>query len=423
MGQVGCCRKPDREEERNLERTQLYSSLKKQKNYKNSNLLILSELQTNTKYISPINENSDRERLNNTKFNNENMNKENINHNIKYNNDDNINVNNNVNEIDEEAHIKDEKIKKIQQKYRSYHLKNKFNTELKPIISKKTNNFIEQFYQKCSQGGETSPDDDFDPEKWKEFYPSDERFFLYQKGNTFPKQIRIKNADDPDNLEIYEGETNIDNLKHGFGTLTTPHFILKGSWRKDEFTGWGRKSMRNGDVFEGKFVNGELNGKGIFKSKDHNVYVGDFEHSKRNGKGELTTDNFHYVGEFKNDELNGNGIIDFSNEGHRYEGQFENNKINGKGIYKYKNGDVYEGEMKNGEMDGYGKFTYADGRIYEGEYKNGIKQGRGKLVYPTNKMYEGIFKDGVPDGEGFYTQDGHTSKVVFSNGEFMKLIA
>ena len=38
-------------------------------------------------------------------------------------------------------------------------------------------------------------------------------------------------------------------------------------------------------------------------------------------------------------------------------------------------------------------------------------------------MYEGIFKDGVPDGEGFYTQDGHTSKVVFSNGEFMKLIA
>ena len=332
MGQVGCCRKPDREEERNLERTVLYSTLKKQKNYKNSDLVILSELPTNTKYITGINENNYKERLNNG-----NMNKENINHNIKFNNIDNINENSQINEInDEKSQIKDEKIKKIQQKYRSYHLKKKFNTELKPIISKKTNNFIEQFYLKCSQGGETSPDDDFDLEKWKEFYPSDERFFLYQKGTTFPKQIRIKNPDDPDNLEIYEGEINMDNLKHGFGTLTTPHYILKGSWRKDEFTGWGRKSMRNGDIYEGKFVNGELNGKGIFKSKDNNVYVGDFEHSMRNGKGELTTDNFHYVGEFKNDELNGNGIIDFLNEGHRYEGNFENNKINGKGFINIK---------------------------------------------------------------------------------------
>ena len=58
-----------------------------------------------------------------------------------------------------------------------------------------------------------------------------------------------------------------------------------------------------------------------------------------------------------------------------------------------------------------------------GKYINGMKEGRGKFVYPTNKMYEGIFKDGVPDGEGFYTKDGHTSKVLFSKGEFEKLIA
>ena len=154
MGQVGCCRKPDKEEERNLERTHIYSTLKINKNYKNSDLVILQELPTTTKYITGINENISKERLNNEKLNNENINKENINHNINFNNIDNINVNNNVNKInDEEAQIKDEKIKKIQKKYRSYHLKNKFNTELKPIISKKTNNFIEQFYQKCSQGG------------------------------------------------------------------------------------------------------------------------------------------------------------------------------------------------------------------------------------------------------------------------------
>ena len=64
-------------------------------------------------------------------------------------------------------------------------------------------------------------------------------------------------------------------MRHGFGTLITTHYKLKGTWRNNEFTGWGRKSMRNGDVFEGKFINGELNGKGIFKSKDNNIYIGD----------------------------------------------------------------------------------------------------------------------------------------------------
>ena len=408
MGTVACCRKPEHEEEKNLERTQLYSSFKKPIQNKNPDLIILSEEPDSMK----INYNE------NNKENYKNEKKQNENDNLVA-----INENDNDNENNEEDLIKDEKIKKIQKKYRSYHLKNKFNTEIKPIISKKINTFIEQFYQQCSQGGETLPDDDFNPDGWKEYYPNDERFFLYQKGNTFQNQIRIKNAEDPDNLEVYEGETNLDNLKHGFGTLTTPHYILKGSWRNDEFTGWGRKSMRNGDILEGKFVNGELNGKGIFKSKDNSVYIGDFVKSERNGKGELTTDKFHYVGDFKNDQLNGNGIIDFKNEGYRYEGHFENNEIIGKGICKWKNGDTYEGEMKNGKMNGYGKYTYSDGKIYEGEYINGIKQGRGKLVYPTKKMYEGIFNNGVPDGEGFYTEDGHTSKVLFSNGEFVKLIA
>ena len=391
MGIVGCCRIQDSEEEKKLEKQNLYGS-NKEKAKKTDNLDLLSSEQPTT---------------------------------IKFNNSDNLNktnVDNQKMKINEKTLI-DDKIKKIQQKYRSYYLKKKFDNEIKPIIKKKADNYIDQFYQQCKKGGEITTDDDFDPEKWKEFYPSNERFFLYKKGEVFENQIRIKNQDDPDNLEVYEGETNIENLKHGFGTLTTPHYILKGTWRKDEFTGWGRKSWRNGDILEGKFINGELNGKGIFKSKDGNIYVGDFENSMRNGKGELKTNKFHYIGEFKNGELNGKGSISFIEEGHKYEGDFENNVINGKGIYKWKNGDIYEGQMENGKMNGYGKYIYSNGKIYEGEYVNGIKQGRGKLIYPNNKMYEGYFDNGKPNGEGFYTEDGHVSKVLFSNGKFAKLIA
>ena len=397
MGEINCCRKIDSEEERNLERNKLYTSIKKQNNYKNLDFLILPE--------APITTRTNKNDSNNINENNNSIDK----------NDENK----------EEESMKDEKAKKIQQKYRSYHLKNKFQNEIKPILFKKTNTFMEQFYQLCLQGGETSSDDDFNPDKWKEFYPDDERFFLFKKGKTFQNQIRIKNAEDIDNLEIYEGETNEKNMMHGFGTLITPHYKLKGSWRNDKFTGWGRKSLRNGDVFEGKYVNGELNGKGIFKSKDNSIYIGDFVNSKREGKGDLTTDKIHYVGDFKNDELCGNGVIDFFNEGNRYEGQFENNEITGKGVYKWKNGDIYEGEMKNGKMDGFGKYTYEDGKIYEGEYINGIKQGRGKLIYPTDnmdRMYEGNFDNGVPEGEGLYTKDGHTLKVLFSKGNFVKEI-
>ena len=397
MGDLNCCRKLDNEEEKKFEKSKLYTSIKKPDDIKNLDFLILQE-------DTIINKNN----------------------NININDKNSLNENNNIynNENDENKEEQSEKVKKIQQKYRSYHLKNKFQNEIKPKLFKKTNTFIEQFYQLCLQGGETSSDEDFNPDKWKEFYPEEEKFFLFNKGNTFPNQIRIKNAEDPENLEIYEGETNDKNMMHGFGTLTTPHYRFKGSWRNDKFSGWGRKSFRNGDVFEGKFVDGELNGKGIFKSKDNNsTYIGDFVNSKRNGVGELTTNKLHYVGEFKNDELSGKGVIDFLNEGNRYEGEFENNDINGKGIYKFKNGDVYEGEMKNGKMDGFGKFTYADGKIYEGEFINGIKQGKGKLISPQDKMYEGKFENGLPEGEGFYTIDGQTSKVLFSKGNFVKIIA
>jgi hypothetical protein len=380
MGNFACCNKPENEEDKNLERKDLDNQIKNN----NADIIILSEQPTTIKYT-------------------------------------NYESSNNNNEKNKENLKKEEKIRKIQKKYRSFILKKKFQ-ELKPIISQKASNFLEQFYQKCAQGGDIAPDDDFSEEGWKEYYPPGESFFLYQKGKVFENQIRIKNPDDEENLEIYEGETNMNNLKHGFGTLTTPRYVLKGNWRNDQFTGWGRKSMRNGDTLEGKFINGELNGKGIFKNKD-GTYVGDFENSVRSGKGELTTKNYHYMGDFKNNKLNGIGIIDFSTDGHRYEGQFENNEITGKGVYKWKNGEIYEGQMKKGKMDGYGKYIFEDGKIYEGEYVNGIKQGRGKLIYPSNIIYEGLFENGVPHGEGFYTKNGHTSKVMFNNGEFVKVIA
>ena len=321
----------------------------------------------------------------------------------------------------EEDILKEEKIKKIQKNFRIFNNKNKFQNEIKPELIEETKSFVNELYEECSKGGELPSCDDFDLEGWKKYYPPNERFFLYQKGKVFPKQIRIKNLHNKINLEIFEGEMNIDNLKHGFGILTTPQYEMRGSWRKGEFTGWGRKLMRNGEIMEGKFVNGKLNGKGFYKNLT-SFYEGEFMNSKKFGKGKLTTKKYIYTGDFDSDELNGNGTIEFIEEGSKYTGNFLKNEITGKGIFEWRNGDIYEGYMKKGKMDGYGKFTFNDGKIYEGEYKNGLKQGKGKFIYPGDKIYEGYFDKGFPDGEGIYFEKGKTFKVLFSQGKVLQYI-
>ncbi len=332
--------------------------------------------------------------------------------------------NNNYNDdINNEYNIYISKIKKIQNIYHKHYLKNKFDNEIRPSLTKKTSDYINKLYSILSSQGDVSKNlEEYSPNNWQLYYPSDDKFFLFSKGDVYQNQIRIKNEDDINNIEIYEGEMNDKNMKHGYGILTNSHYILKGTWRDDEFSGWGIKCKRNGDNLEGKFIRGELNGKGIFKN-GNDIYIGDFINNERYGVGDLTTDKFHYKGEFKNNKLEGKGEIEFFEDGICYKGTFSDNKINGKGIYKWKNGDIYEGEMKNGKMNGFGKYTYSDGKIYEGEYVNDIKKGKGKLSYPDRKSYEGNFVNGEIDGEVVCGEnDENYSRALFSNGQFIKYL-
>ena len=277
---------------------------------------------------------------------------------------------------------------------------------------------IKKLYKKCRKNGTPPPDNDFSLEGWKLFYPPDEKFFLWEKGKTIPNQILVENENDDENLEIYEGEVNVNSEKHGFGVLTTPKYVRKGTWRDGEFTGWCRESRVNGDIFEGKFIDGAIYGKGINKNHKGNLYVGDFVDNKREGKGELKTKRIQYEGEFKYDKFNGKGKLQFLKEGHFYEGEFKNNEISGEGKFKWNNGDVYEGEMTSGKMNGYGKYTYSNGQIYEGNYKDGVKEGLGKLIYPNNKIYEGEFKNGKPQGEGTIIDNGKKIDIEYIDGKF-----
>ena len=395
MGIRACCVKRDFEEERNLQKIRSnieYDDTTKEDFAKIENGGYFTE-KTDTKFY------------------------------VENDTNNNILTKNNINIIINEKDdlINEKKAKIIQKNYRSYINKKTFKKNVKPKLIEEQKQLINKLYEECKKYGELASSDDFDIEGWKKYYQPNERFFLYQKGKVFPNQIIIYNINKKNNLEIYEGDINMNNLRHGFGILTTPNYELKGSWRKNNFTGWGRKTMRNGEMMEGKFIQGKLNGKGIYKNST-SIYEGEFLDSQKNGKGELKTQKYIYKGNFINDQFNGKGSIEFFEEGSKYIGDFIKNEICGKGKFEWNNGDIYEGDMKKGKMDGFGKFIFNDGKIYEGEYKNGIKQGKGKLIYPGNIIYDGYFDKGLPEGEGIYIENGKKFKVLFSQGKFIRYL-
>jgi len=278
---------------------------------------------------------------------------------------------------------------------------------------------LTKYYAILDEFGPVEPDDDFQLDGWKQFYPLDDPFFNWNKGVVAPNW-RVYNPEDRMNLAVYEGDM-ANGMRHGFGRLTTPKYVRLGTWRNDQFTGWGRESRRNGDVLEGKYIDGRVTGKGILKNAKGNLYVGDLVDNKRHGYGELDTNRLHYKGQFLGDRFNGRGIIHFKIEGHDYDGDFRDNEINGSGVFRWTNGDVYDGQMTRGKMNGFGRYTYANGQIYEGNYVNGVKEGKGKLTYPNGFVYDGDFIGGRPRGNANILSGGKTIPVQYSDGRFYQV--
>ena len=233
---------------------------------------------------------------------------------------------------------------------------------------------IKQLFDLCNRNGKPRDSDDFNPEAYTMFYPKNDPYFYVDKTGVNQNSLKIYNKDDINLIQIYQGDLNYEGQRHGIGKCTTPHYVLIGQWKNDKFSGWGRESRTNGDVYEGRYENGLLNGKGIFLNNKNHKYVGDFMNTKRWGKGDLTTDKIHYEGDFYNNQIHGNGRIKFLREGIEYKGTFKNDKIDGYGVFKWKNGDIYEGQVRSGRMHGFGKYKYKNGQVYKGVFNNGDKE-------------------------------------------------
>ena len=164
---------------------------------------------------------------------------------------------------------------------------------------------------------------DFSPDGYKRFYPENDPFFKRPKGK---KTYRVYNDDDESNNAIYEGEM-VNGKKHGIGKYTTKEFVREGTWNNDKFTGWGRESRPNGEILEGRFVDGKVEGKGILRDSKGSSYIGDFVDSKKEGFGELDTEKAFYRGGFKNNKFHGRGRMKIKENDSEFEGVFRNGEI------------------------------------------------------------------------------------------------
>jgi len=102
-----------------------------------------------------------------------------------------------------------------------------------------------------------------------------------------------------------------------------------------------------------------------------------------------------YEGDFVNSKADGSGTRIYA-AGGKYIGQFKSGQLHGYGIKVYKGGDIYQGDFVDGLKHGKGTYTFTDGDYYEGEYFKGERHGSGKLYKKsTNSFKVGIWKDGT----------------------------
>lgn len=203
------------------------------------------------------------------------------------------------------------------------------------------------------------------------------------------------------------------------GTRYSGKFVIDTSGLT--YSGTGKISWANGDVFDGTLINGRRNGVGqsIWANGQH--YNGDWLDDAQTGKASVKfPDGNHFEGGVVNGRPHGQGRMLYAS-GDSYSGQFNAGSKEGRGIYIWKNGQKFDGEWKNQSPDGKGRMEFASGEIYEGQFLNGTPDGVGVYKWPSGDQYVGEWKNGQKHGQGtFEWKSGDRWDGIYENDEQKK---
>lgn len=162
---------------------------------------------------------------------------------------------------------------------------------------------------------------------------------------------------------------------------------------------------------KGSFVNGVFHGNGTLEDEEHNrVYFGEFKNGERSGKGrEHYSNNFSYVGDYRDGKRNGHGVFSDQDGSEVYSGEYEDDLMHGRGrlsMCTRHGGGNYEGDFFHDKFSGSGTYTYPDGTSVEGQWLDDVPQdGDWTIRYPDGAVFYGFATFRNPDGDADETSD------------------
>jgi len=240
----------------------------------------------------------------------------------------------------------------------------------------------------------------------------------------------------------YEGNF-VNGLKHGKGIYTwsngekfdgqfennlrvegTYYYkegaIFKGTYQNDEIF-YGELKYPSGKIYKGHFKNALFSGEGKFSWDNGDIFEGKFENNLRIEGTYTHLNGDKFIGKYKNGEIY-YGTYYLKSLGSTHTGYYKNGKRHGQGIYTWRNGDIYDGQWENEDQNGQGTFTSKNGTIYTGQFKDGKRDGLGKLILANGKIFEGKFLDGEFIDDQKVVQKLKSKKTIKTDEKYYALV-
>lgn len=154
----------------------------------------------------------------------------------------------------------------------------------------------------------------------------------------------------------------------------------EGAWVNCLKHGKGSDLFANQDVYTGTYAFGKPDGSGVYKWKSGSIYSGDFSQGMKHGRGEW--------------RKKGN-----TSKCNRFDGNYANDKKNGQGVFTWESGNIYKGSYVEDQRQGYGEMYWMDGSVYKGDWVNGIQHGKGIMTFPDGRIKDGAYENNVFQGK------------------------
>ena len=177
---------------------------------------------------------------------------------------------------------------------------------------------------------------------------------------------------------LYWGDFK-NGYPEGFGILKDTNGIFIGQWKEGEPHGKGKQISKEGNSWEGVYINGSLQGLVTHSFKGEILFKGQYKNDVAHGKGVNIGEVGKYRGEIANGLYHGYGSLAFT-DGELYEGEFLNGSFDGQGSYTFRNGTKWVGEFENNKMVGEGIFHTMDGRSELKDWKDDYRNPEGMTI-------------------------------------------